>query len=207
MKSLSRSARLRNVDPAPPDWQTAFGRTAPIEVDLGCGRGDYAWQAAHARPEVNLVALDSRRKWIERLQRRCRQEGLTNLRAIRCDILEDLPILFGPGSVAAFTVHHPDPWWKKRHRKRRLIKPAMIDLLASLLTDGGWIYLQTDVPDLAAEMRALFAQNGGFEEIDAQRVHDVLMGGLRSHREKRCTEMGIPFSQLAYRLPGDQRRE
>ncbi|HUU02628.1 MAG TPA: methyltransferase domain-containing protein [Myxococcota bacterium] len=207
MKSLRRSTLQRNVDPSPPDWRAAFGRTAPIEVDLGCGRGDYAWQAAVIRPGINVVALDSRKKWIEHLRDRCSAEDLGNLLAIRCDILEDLPILFRRGSINAFTIHHPDPWWKKRHRKRRLIQPAMIEQLASFLVEGGWIYLQTDVPDLAAEIRALFSNSESFDEIDALQVHDEWMGCLRSHREKKCIELGIPFTSMAYVLADNKRLE
>jgi len=198
MKSLKRNALQRNVFPSQPDWLAIFGRSAPIEVNLGCGRGDYAWQVAIDRPEINVVALDSRRKWIDQLQDRCREENINNLCAIRCDIQEDLPILFQRDSISAFTIHHPDPWWKKRHRKRRLIRPAMIDQLASLLVNGGWIYLQTDVPDLAAEIRALFSDSEIFREIDAALVHDEWMGGLRSHREKKCIELGIPYTGMAY---------
>ena len=76
MLSLRRQAMLRQVEPAPPDWAKAFGRTVPLEVDLGCGRGDYAWQRAAGCPAVGVVALDMRRKWISNLRRAAQREGL-----------------------------------------------------------------------------------------------------------------------------------
>ena len=205
MKSLARSARLREVDPAPPDWEVAFGRKAPVEVDLGCGRGDYAWQRARACREVNVVALDSRKKWIDRLRERGNRQGVDNLRAIRCDVTSDLPILFAPKFVSAFTIHHPDPWWKKRHRKRRLVQTHLVEQLARLLVPGGWVFLQTDVPDMADQIRSTFAANPLFRSTDAVAIQATRMGGLQSHREKKCQQLGIPVTRLAYVLENKER--
>ena len=157
MLSLLRHAQLRNIIPAPPDWEKAFGADAPIEVDLGCGRGDYAWERATRFPGVHVVALETRKKWIARLRLRCRKAGVLNLRAIRCDATQDLPVLFAENSVRGFTVHHPDPWWKKRHHKRRLVRPRVVRQMAKMLQPGGFVYLQTDVPDLAEEIRSVFS--------------------------------------------------
>jgi tRNA (guanine-N7-)-methyltransferase len=202
MLSLLRHAQLRNITPAPPDWEKAFGRAAPIEVDLGCGRGDYAWQRAAGSPGIHVVALETRRKWITRLRRRCRREGVNNLRAIRCDATQDLPVLFARSTVRVFTVHHPDPWWKKRHRKRRMVRREVILQMAEILQTGGFVYLQTDVPDLAEEIRSVFSSCRAFEPVPAEQFRQDHLGGLQSHREKKCLELGIPIQRLAYTLAG-----
>jgi tRNA (guanine-N7-)-methyltransferase len=203
MMPLRRQALLRNVEPSPPNWEIAFSRAAPLEVDLGCGRGQYVWERALFCPGVNIVALDSRRKWIDALRARCRTKGVTNLRAIRCDVSEDLPILFAAGSVNAFTIHHPDPWWKKRHRKRRLIHPAFVDLIQRLLKPQGWIFLQSDVPDLISESQAIFREYGAFRSVDGDLVKREWMGGIKSHREARCLQQGIPIQRIAYVRTGE----
>jgi tRNA (guanine-N7-)-methyltransferase len=200
MLSLLRHAQLRNITPAPPDWDKAFGDRAPLEVDLGCGRGDYAWQRAVSFPEIHVVALETRWKWIVQLRLRCRREGVTNLRAIRCDVTQDLPVLFAAGSVRGFTVHHPDPWWKKRHQKRRLVRNQVVLQMAKILQPGGFVYLQTDVPDLAEEIRAVFSSSRAFEPLPAEAFQREQLGGLQSHREKKCLRLGIPIQRLAYTL-------
>jgi tRNA (guanine-N7-)-methyltransferase len=198
MISLRRRAFLLNIRLAPPDWRVAFGNDAPIEVDLGCGRGTYAWQRALQSSGVNIVALDVRRRWIQDLRKRCLREGVANLRAVRCDVNEDLPLLFKVGSVSGITIHHPDPWWKKRHRKRRMVRPALVEDLARLLAPGGWIFVQTDVPDLAEDMRTTFNACEKLITAEADKIHSERMGGLRSHREQKCLEKGIPILRMAF---------
>jgi len=198
MKSLLRIAATQGITLSQPDWENLFGRRAPLEVDLGCGRGYFAKLRAIEFPEINQIALDARIKWIELLQARCLAEKITNLQALRCDVTQDLPVLFAKGSIAGFTIHHPDPWWKKRHRKRRLIQPALVGQFASLLVPRGWVFIQTDVPDLAAEIRQIFESNPGFVEADVDRIRSEKLGGLSSHREKKCLQLGIPVSRLAF---------
>jgi len=200
MLSLLRHAQLRNIIPTPPDWEKAFGAAAPVEVDLGCGRGDYAWQRAAGFPHIHVVALETRKKWITRLRQRCRQAGVENLRAIRCDATQDLPVLFAPDSVWGFTIHHPDPWWKKRHHKRRLVRPEVVRQMAVILRPGGFVYVQTDVPDLAVEIRSVLDACRQFHELPAESFRREQLGGLQSHREKKCLRLGIPVQRLAYRL-------
>lgn len=198
MIPLRRQVMLRNVEPAPPHWEIAFGREAPLEVNLGCGRGQYALARALCCPQVNVVALDSRRKWISGLRAHGQAKDIANLRAIRCDVSEDLPVLFGAGSVNAFTIHHPDPWWKKRHHKRRLINPAFVALLQRLLKPGGWVFIQSDVPDLIAENQVVFGENENFRLVDGDLVKREWMCGITSHREARCLQQGIPIQRIAY---------
>ena len=202
MLPLSLQAQRRAIVPRPPRWTAAFGREAPLEVDLGCGRGDYTLARALARPELNLVALESRIKWVRRLRELCRRRGVENLRAIRCDVTADLRVLFGPGSVTGFSIHHPDPWWKKRHRKRRLIQSSFVQELARLLRPGGWVFLQTDVEDMADEVSSVFASLPAFVPLDGERWKAEELLGLRSHRERRCMQLGIPIRRMAWRLTG-----
>ncbi|NMB75431.1 MAG: tRNA (guanosine(46)-N7)-methyltransferase TrmB [Myxococcales bacterium] len=199
MIPLRLQAARRNVIPRPPDWDKAFRRGGAIFVDLGCGRGDLALELAQRCPERRVVALDNRKKWIERLRLRAQRQGVANLRAIRCDATQDLPVLFPPGSVSAILIHHPDPWWKKRHRKRRLVQVEWIAELARLLQPGGVVYLQTDVFDMAEEMAERFAAATGFTPLDAEAFKHKTLLGIRSHREKRCLALNLPIRRLAYR--------
>jgi len=197
MLSLVRQAQMRGVEPVPPDWQAAFGNQAPVEVDLGCGRGVYALERATRFPGVNVVALEVRKKWLVQLRARARRQGVLNLRAVRCDVSEDLPMLFAPATVSGFTIHHPDPWWKKRHRKRRLVRPSLVEVLVHLLRPGGWIFAQTDVPDLADEMQSVLAACDRLTAVDPVAHQRTCLGGIRSHRESKCRQAGIPVRSVA----------
>lgn len=193
--------RTAQSPPRPPDWSRAFGRRLALEVDLGCGRGHYALERARAAPGSGVVAIDTRDKWIHDIRHRARVEQLTNLRALRCDAKVDLPLLFGPATVSGFTVLHPDPWWKKRHRKRRLIQPELVSLLAAMLVPGGWIFVQSDVPDLTLQMACAFEAEPALAGMDPERLLHERLGGLQSHRARRCAALGIPIQRLAYRRP------
>ncbi len=202
---LPLTRRRQGFPPAkPPDWARAFGRRAPLEVDLGCGRGHFALERARSTPEVGLVAIDTRFKWITGIREQIRSQGLSNLRAIRCDASADLPLLFGPASVRGFSLMHPDPWWKKRHRKRRLVRPAWIDQIAGMLEPGGWFYAQTDVPELGDQIAEVLSTSGRFEAVDAEALLADHLGGAQSHRGRRCAQLGIPVTRLAFVLPGDR---
>ena len=198
MRSLSFEAAIRGVRPRPPRWDVAFGRNAPLEVDLGCGRGRYALERAANFPGIDVVALESRRKWVHLIRQRAAKAGLKNIRAIQCDVARDLDMLFEPKSVRGFTIHHPDPWWKKRHRKRRLVRPELASRLVELLEPEGFIYFQTDVPDLAGEAKEIFGSLPELEQTDAIELRAKVLGGIKSHREAKCLELGIPVSRLAW---------
>ena len=204
MIPLKRLAMLRKVTPNPPDWSAAFRRIAPIEVDLGCGRGHYAQERACNAPEINIVALDYKRKWIQHLKNQAKIQDIQNLVAIRCDVSEDLPILFAPKSIQGFTIFHPDPWWKKRHRKRRLVNKHFVKLLSNLLVPQGWIYLQTDVDDLAAEIQACFESQKSFRALDPVKHQTQQLKNTRSHREEKCNQLGVPVRRLAYTLTHEE---
>ena len=186
--------------PKPPDWSKVFSGPVRLEVDLGCGRGHYALSRALASPASQLIALDTKSRWIAEIRKRALAQGITNLRAIRCDASHDLALLFAPGSVAGFSLHHPDPWWKKRHRKRRIIQADFVDRLADFLQASGWFYAQTDVPDLAAEIRSVFDASERFVPIDVEGLLNDSLGGAQSHRARKCAQLGIPVQRMAFRL-------
>jgi tRNA (guanine-N7-)-methyltransferase len=190
--------RKNPAKPKPPDWTKAFGRRAPLHVDLGAGRGHFALERARRSPDVDLIAIEYKRKWVQSIQVKAMQDGLSNLRAIRCDARHDLPLLFAPESIAGLTLLHPDPWWKKRHRKRRLVQPGFVEYLGLVLAPHGWVYMQTDVPDLLAEMSAVFQASSRFEPMDADRVLQEHLQGVLSHRAAKCKSLGIPFGKRAF---------
>jgi|GEM_PF-136829 len=134
------------------DWAAIFGRTAPIEVEVGAGMGGFALGYAAARPETNLVAIEIRKKLAADIGQKAEKRGLANLLVLQGDAKVLLPRLFAPRSVERFHVQFPDPWWKSKHHDRRLVEDRFSILLYNLLRVGGTIELRTDVEARGVEM-------------------------------------------------------
>ncbi len=164
----------------------AFVCKEPLEVEIGFGRPHYLCDLAAARPEHHILGFEIRRRWCRDASRRASREGMVNLRVIEGDARAYLSKLLLKASVAAYHILFPDPWWKKRHHKRRLITPDFLALLHETLVPGGSVTIRTDVPAYADLVEAEFASHNGFvtEQPEANLP--------RSHREKKCAELGIP---------------
>lgn len=135
---------------------TAFGRAAPIMVDIGGGTGEatLAWALDH--PDRNVLAVEVHRPGLVRLLRALDAGGPPNVRGSEADattLLGTLPA----GSIAQVRVLFPDPWPKRRHVGRRLVEPGFVRRAADLLEPGGVLHLATDWPDYADQMRASVA--------------------------------------------------
>ncbi|MEL7369727.1 MAG: tRNA (guanosine(46)-N7)-methyltransferase TrmB [Myxococcota bacterium] len=141
----------------PIDRHTLFGRTAPLEMDLGCGGGGFLFERAAAHPERDFIGLEIRKPLVDDNNRRVEHLGLTNLRFFYANAninLDDQP----SGSVDRFFVMFPDPCFKKRHWKRRILQPKLVREMTLALPIGGQIFAQSDIRPLAEEMLEFLAQ-------------------------------------------------
>jgi tRNA (guanine-N7-)-methyltransferase len=141
------------ADPARFDPRAWFGRTAPLVLEIGSGMGESTAQMAAADPGVDHLAVEVFEPGLAQLLMRIETAGLTNLRLLRGDAVELLEAVLVPDSLAEIRIFFPDPWPKRRHRKRRLVQPAVVRLLASRLGPGATLHLATDWADYATEMR------------------------------------------------------
>ena len=145
------------------DREAVFGREAPLEVDLGCGGGGFLFERARALPDVDFLGFEVRRPLVENANRKAQQEGLHNLAIYYANAGENLVGLVPPGVIRAFYVMFPDPCFKKRHRKRRILQPNIARMMAELLPVGGHVYAQSDVKPLAEEMFDILMAEKAFE--------------------------------------------
>ena len=136
----------------PPDWDAAFGRSAPRVLEIGFGMGQATAAIAGARPDLDFIAVEVHQPGVGALLRLIGERGLPNIRIVQHDAVEVLRQMLAPASLAGVHVFFPDPWHKKRHHKRRLIQPALVDLLAERLAPGGWLHCATDWQDYAQQM-------------------------------------------------------
>jgi tRNA (guanine-N7-)-methyltransferase len=134
------------------DFEAAFGRQAPVILEIGFGMGDATAQIAAAHPELDFLGVEVHAPGVGALLRHIGNLGLTNLRIVQNDAVEVLRHMIAPDSLAGVHVYFPDPWHKKRHHKRRLIQPDLVSLLASRVAPGGKVHCATDWEDYAVQM-------------------------------------------------------
>lgn len=127
--------------------ETLFGNKHPLTIEIGFGMGIATAMIAEANPEKNYLGLEVHRPGIGRLLWEIEQRKIHNIRIIEHDAVEVLEKMIAADSVEAFHIFFPDPWPKKRHHKRRLVKRPFTDLLAQKLIPGGYIYFVTDWAD------------------------------------------------------------
>jgi tRNA (guanine-N7-)-methyltransferase len=143
--------------PSPLDFDRAFGRRAPRVLEIGFGMGEPTAAIAQARPDEDFLGLEVHAPGVGSLLKRIHELGLTNVRVIQHDAVEVVATMIPPASLAGVHAFFPDPWPKKRHHKRRLLKPAFVHELALRLAADGYLHVATDWEEYAEEILAVLA--------------------------------------------------
>jgi len=134
------------------DVQAAFGRRAPLILEIGFGMGDATAKIAQGRPDDNFLCCEVHEPGVGALLKRCGEEAIGNIRIVRHDAVEVMNNMLGEDSLDGVHIFFPDPWHKSRHHKRRLIQPAFVQRLAQHIRPGGYLHLATDWQPYAAQM-------------------------------------------------------
>ncbi len=122
---------------------------------------------ASAQPEWNYLGVEIREPLVEEANRLAKEAGLTNLHYAFCNAMLWLDRLLSEiphGVLQMVTIQFPDPWFKKKHAKRRMVNEEMVETIAQHLAKDGQVFIQTDIEFLADEMFALFRQDERFSE-------------------------------------------
>ncbi|MCW2810527.1 MAG: trmB [Friedmanniella sp.] len=144
------------------DLATAYGREAPLIVEIGPGTGESLVPMAAARPDADLLVFEVYQPAIAQILAAVVRAGLTNVRVVEANAAEGLEHLLEPASVEELWTFFPDPWPKARHHKRRLVSTAFADLAARRLRPGGLWRLATDWEDYAEQMRSVLDAHPDF---------------------------------------------
>lgn len=177
------------------DFAAAFGRAAPVWLEIGFGNGDALRHVAARHPEVNCVGIEVHRPGVGHLLRGLAADGLANVRVIRDDAAQILRDHVADGALERVLVFFPDPWPKKRHHKRRLVQPAFAAELARVLAPGGIAHLATDWADYAEHMATVLDAEPGLE-----RAAEAYAGDRpRTRFEARGARRGHGVYDLVYR--------
>jgi tRNA (guanine-N7-)-methyltransferase len=150
-----------------PNWEKVYAQvTQPLHLDIGCAKGEFLLRMAQLQPDWNFFGLEIREPLVEQASAKVSELGLTNLHFLFCNVSNSLqPLLesLPARTLQRVTIQFPDPWFKKRQAKRRMVQPELVDTLATYLTDGGVVFLQSDIEAVAVEMCDRFEAHCAFQ--------------------------------------------
>ncbi len=122
---------------------------ASLEVELGCADADFSFELAAKHPDLWVIGLEIREQVLGRNRLRADKDGLKNLSFGYVNMNVDIDRVFVDGAVDRFHLLFPDPWFKQRHRKRRVIEPWLLAVLGRQLRSGGELHFASDIFDVA----------------------------------------------------------
>ena len=179
----------------PLNFEAIFGRVAPLTLEIGFNRGDFIRELALRRPDQDHLGIEIRRRFAYGVAHGLGQSGgPLNVRVIWGDAKLVAPAAFGDRGVADLFVLFPDPWWKKKHEKRRLIDESFGSSLIDLLAPGGSLWIKTDVPDIALEIREAVALDPRAGQPVPFEVDTLPL----TRRERSCLASGRPIERFRF---------
>jgi tRNA (guanine-N7-)-methyltransferase len=186
---------------APIDWRVFFGNDHPVEIDVGCGRGLFLYNESLAHPERNYLGIEIDFKEGRRTATRLMKRRAENARVLGGDVKDAFKRLMPPQSVAVVHVYFPDPWWKAKHRKRRVFTPEFISQIVEVLQPGGLVSSATDVAEYFEIIRGLMDHDPRFEPLPAptEKPPEHDMDYLTSF-ERKARQQGITIGRGRWKL-------
>jgi tRNA (guanine-N7-)-methyltransferase len=183
------------------DFIRIFGRSGPVHIEIGCGKGAFLLNEASAQPEANFFGIERARRYYRYAVDRIGRWGLKNVRIIRTDAELFLTDFVPDESVDCFHIYFPDPWPKKRHHKRRFFRAENMYHLMRGLRCGGDIKIATDHAEYFEVIKELTAaEDNTLEEIEFIRPAGAEVGEwVGTNFERKYLKQEIPIYTLAVR--------
>ena len=202
---LDLSQHLKKFDDLPRPWNAAalLGRDAPLEIEVGTGKGLFLSAAAAAQGETNFFGVEIIAKYARFAAARLAKQQLSNAVILHGDAMRLFGELLPNDALAAVHVYFPDPWWKARHKKRRVMRPAFVKDVERTLQVGGSLHFWTDVQEYFDTTLELLAAEttlcGPLTVGEKPATHDL---DYRTHFERRVRMDGQPIYRAEFRKIG-----
>jgi len=195
---------MRSSPPAftafPPTWAEIFGNANPVEVEIGFGKGAFLLALARMQPEKNFFGVEFGKRLASRLARLIERDGPANVVAIHADFTCLVRTMVWPESVSAYHLYFPDPWWKRRHRQRRLVQADFSSALVHTLAPGGTIFLASDVQEYFEEIVQQFRKIASLSQFPWERDQVNKRGKLLlTDFERKYRDEGRPIFYAGFR--------
>lgn len=185
--------------PTPLSWPTVFCNHYPVEIEVGFGKGLFLLNATAQCPDLNFLGIEIVRKYQLFTATRFAKRGPANVRLMCGDARQVLSTCVAPASVQAIHVYFPDPWWKKRHHKRRVWTPEFAQACEQALKPGGKLYAVTDVAEYFQIIQETLAQSTKLRLLppsDEREPSDDLE--YLTNFERKFRKQGKPIYRAVY---------
>ena len=191
-----KSVELKTLH-SPLNWKDVFGNDRLVEIEVGSGKGRFLKESAQRNPEVNYVGIERASKYFEKSCERLAKHDITTARLVYCDAPYFLYRHVANQSVSAFHIYFPDPWPKKRHRKRRIFNNSIwiSELVRTLNNKSGKIYIATDYKTYFWEIQELFDCHSDFEYCPKKSTETNY---IQTSFEIKYREQGHPIYRAVY---------
>lgn len=186
------------------DWPGLFGNPNPVEVEVGMGKGLFLLTQATERPAVNFFGIEVVRKYQRFATTRFAVRKLPNVKTSYADAKALFRDFIAPGSVSAVHVLFPDPWWKARHKKRRVFTPELAADVARALAAGGRLNIASDVEEYYGVMTGILRAMPAFRELSTETSRgSVEEAGFQTNFERKARAQGTPVWRALYERTGE----
>jgi tRNA (guanine-N7-)-methyltransferase len=180
-------------EPKPVDLVEVFADPRlPLHLDIGCARGRFLLKMAAERPGWNYMGVEIREPLVDEANRLAKEAGLENLHYVFCNAMLWLDRLLSsvPDKILqTVTIQFPDPWFKNKHAKRRMVNRELVDMISRHLPSEAEVFVQTDISRLADEMFLQFRISDFYEE----RSVELNPFPIKTERENAVEAKGLPI--------------
>ena len=163
------SKNFNEIESIPPLTKIFDDSKLNLHLDIGCATGEFLFDLALVNSNWNYLGIEIRERLVKTAKLKVRKKEIKNLYFVYGNVnnfLNDVQSKFILENVRSISLNFPDPWFKKRHHKRRVIQPDFINVLSNLLQKGSQIFIKTDVKDLFDYMDYTISSNFNFKKID-----------------------------------------
>ena len=176
----------------------------PLHLDIGCASGDFLFDLAFVNNNWNYLGIEIRERLVKTAKLKVQEREIKNLYFVFGNankILNHFQSEFIIKNIKSITFNFPDPWFKKRHYKRRVIQPEFINTLSNSMQKGSLIFIKTDVKDLFDYMDCTISRNFNFKKIDKKDFNyseSFNPNQVPTNREKHVNVNGLDIFERIY---------